>query len=230
MRQHYFLLPKILFSRGLNHMDIAVFVYLRHSESRRYKQGWPALRSIARGVKLCENSVRKSLRRLHDAGLIENGSTSFRGINALQCCGRYFFLPRQIVFLDLTSKELAIYAYLMYLEDRFTNQCWPSYKTIGKNVGVKASNTVCKFVRILESKALIYTEHTALRQADGSFRNANLLYTIRPIIDALDYQHGRQVRQLEQDTAAQLARRRIAAYAAREPNTALVASFSEAEG
>ena len=32
MRQHYFLLPKLLFYRGLNHMDIAVFVFLRHSE------------------------------------------------------------------------------------------------------------------------------------------------------------------------------------------------------
>lgn len=31
---------------------------------------------------------------------------------------------------------MAIYAYLMYLEDRVTYQCWPSYKTIGRNVAI----------------------------------------------------------------------------------------------
>ena len=229
MREHYFLLPKILFSHELNYMDIAVFVFLRHGESRRYKPGWPTLKGITRGARLCENSVRNALRRLGNERLIENGQTVFNGMDAQQCSGRYFFLPRQIVFLDLTSKELAIYAYLMYLEDRFTNQCWPSYKTIGKHVGVKSSNTVRKFVRMLEWKALIFTEPTFLLQADGTIRNANLRYTIRPITDALDFRHQRQLRLLEQNTQAQFAQQQVLAYTAQHPETRLTASFAGVE-
>ena len=230
MREHYFLLPKILFFRGLNYMDIAVFIFLRHGESRRYKPGWPALKSISRGTKLCENSVRKSIRCLQHAGLIEKERTIFCGLDAAQCRGQYFFLPRQIVFLDLTSKELAIYAYLMYLEDRFTNQCWPSYKTIGKHVGVKSANTIRKFVRLLEWKDLIFTEPTFLRQPDGSVRNGNLLYTIRPITDALDFRHRRQMQRLEYDTDTLNSMRRVQAHIVRNPNTTLVTSFAEGKG
>jgi hypothetical protein len=173
--------------------------------------------------------VRNALRRLGNERLIENGQSVFNGMDAQQCSGRYFFLPRQIVFLDLTSKELAIYAYLMYLEDRFTNQCWPSYKTIGKHVGVKSSNTVRKFVRMLEWKALIFTEPTFLLQADGTIRNANLRYTIRPITDALDFRHQRQLRLLEQNTQAQFAQQQVLAYTAQHPETRLTASFARVE-
>lgn len=230
MRQHYFLLPKEIFLCDLNYMDIAVFVFLRHGESRRFKPHWPTQKSIARGTKLCENSVRAAMRRLESSGLIEDQRTVFCGMDAAQCCGQYFFLPRQIIFLDLTSKELAIYAYLMYLEDRFTNQCWPSYKTIGKNVGVRSANTIRKFVRMLEWKNLIFTEQTFLLRPDGTVRNANLRYTIRPILDALDFRHQRQVRQLEQSTEAQNAQRRVQAYLAQNPETGLVTSFAEGEG
>ena len=170
------------------------------------------------------------MRRLESAGLIEDQRTVFCGMDALQCCGQYFFLPRQIIFLDLTSKELAIYAYLMYLEDRFTNQCWPSYKTIGKNVGVRSANTIRKFVRMLEWKNLIFTEQTFLFRPDGTVRNANLRYTIRPIIDALDFRHQRQVHQLEESAEAQNAQRRVQAYLAQNPETGLVTSFAEGEG
>ena len=229
MREHYFLLPKTLFLHALNYMDIAVFILLRHGESRRYRPCWPTMRGVCQGTRLCENSVRKAIRQLKTAGLLDNTQTVFNGMDAAQCAGRYFFLPRQIVFLDLTSKELAIYAYLMYLEDRFTNQCWPSYKTIGKNIGVKSSNTIRKFVRMLEEKALIFTEPTFLPQADGSLRNANLRYTVRPIIDALNYRHGRQVRLLEQSTEAQAAQSRVQSYTAQHPETSLRASFAKPE-
>ena len=185
MCKHYFLLPKKLFLCNLNYMDIAVFVFLRHGESRRYKPGWPTLKGITRGTRLCENSVRNALRSLGNERLIENGQTVFNGRDAQQCSGRYFFL------------------------DRFTNQCWPSYKTIGKHVGVKSSNTIRKFVRMLEWKALIFTEPTFLTQADGSVRNANLRYTIRPITDALDFRHRKQLQLLEQNAQAQFAQQQV---------------------
>ncbi|MCH5352132.1 MAG: helix-turn-helix domain-containing protein, partial [Acutalibacter sp.] len=43
--------------------------------------------------------------------------------------------------LGLCPGELAVYAYLRRCENRKTHQCWPSYKTIGKAVGM-SENTV----------------------------------------------------------------------------------------
>ncbi len=75
------------------------------------------------------------------------------------CSGakNFFPLPNAIFSLGLSAGELAVYAYLMYCEDRKSHQCWPSYKTIGKAVGM-SENTVRKYVRELEYKVLILTE------------------------------------------------------------------------
>ena len=59
------------------------------------------------------------------------------------CSGAKNFvpLPNAIFSLGLSAGELAVYAYLMYCEDRKSHQCWPSYKTIGRVVGM-SENTV----------------------------------------------------------------------------------------
>lgn len=57
----------------------------------------------------------------------------------------YFPLPNEIFSLGLSTGEIAVYAYLMYCEDRKTFQSHPSYKTIGKAVGM-SKNTVRKHV------------------------------------------------------------------------------------
>ena len=57
----------------------------------------------------------------------------------------YFPLPNEIFSLGLSTGEIAVYAYLMYCEDRKTFQCHPSYKTIGNAVGM-SKNTVKKYV------------------------------------------------------------------------------------
>ncbi len=38
----------------------------------------------------------------------------------------YFTLPNEIFVLNLCAGELAIYAYLLYLENRKTHECYPS--------------------------------------------------------------------------------------------------------
>ena len=38
----------------------------------------------------------------------------------------YFPLPKEIFSLGLSAAEIAIYAYLLFCEDRQTFQCWPS--------------------------------------------------------------------------------------------------------
>jgi hypothetical protein len=87
------------------------------------------------------------------------------------CSGakNFFPLPNAIFSLGLSAGELAVYAYLMYCEDRKSHQCWPSYKTIGKAVGM-SENTVRKYVRELEYKTLILTEPPLLRRVTLGFR------------------------------------------------------------
>ena len=104
------------------------------------------------------------------------------------CSGakNFFPLPNAIFSLGLSAGELAVYAYLMYCEDRKSHQCWPSYKTIVRTL-VMSENTVLKYVRELEYKALILTEPTKYESTSGQVRNGNLIFTILPIQGAIEY-------------------------------------------
>ncbi len=92
----------------------------------------------------------------------------------------YFPLPNEIFCLNLSAGDIAVYAYLMYCEDRKTFQCHPSFSTIGEAVGM-SNNTVKKYVRGLEQKGLITTEHTKIKTRDSRVHNGSLLYTLKPI-------------------------------------------------
>lgn len=98
----------------------------------------------------------------------------------------YFMLPNEIFSLNLCAGELSVYAYLLYLENRKTHECYPSYKTIGVAVGISSRNTVKKYVDMLEEKRLITTCPTKLSTTYG-IHNGNLLYHIEPIILAIQY-------------------------------------------
>ena len=136
----------------------------------------------------------------------------------------YFKMPNEVFCLDLDSKEISIYAYLLRCEDRDTYQCHPSYRSIGKAVKM-CENTVRKYVLSLEEKGLIRTEPTMVRSKDGRPLNGNLLYTIRPIQAAIELFYERQFQQLEEDTARQRAAERLAELARESPQTALCAPF-----
>ena len=107
--------------------------------------------------------------------------------------GNYFMLPNEIFNMDLSMGEIAVYAFLMRMEDRKTFQCYPSFETIGNAVGMGSKNTVMKYVRLLEEKELIETEHTVVEHHDGTLRNGNLMYKILPIKQAIDAFHRRQL-------------------------------------
>lgn len=113
---------------------------------------------------------------------------------------RRFTLPNELFSLELNSAEISIYAYLLYCEDRKTHQCWPSYKTISKAVGLSLK-TVKKYVTELVEKGLISTENTTVITKKGIKRNGSLRYTIRPIKEAVEQYHQRQLHQLEIDAA-----------------------------
>lgn len=108
----------------------------------------------------------------------------------------YFPLPNEIFSLNLCSGEIAVYAYLMYCEDRKTFQCHPSYKTIGQALKM-SRNTVRKYVKGLEEKRLISTEPSSVTLKSGKKQNGNLLYTVLPIQEAVEYFYTRQIQSIE---------------------------------
>ena len=107
-----------------------------------------------------------------------------------------FPFPNDIFMLGLCPGELAVYAYLRRCENRKTHQCWPSYKTIGKAVGM-SENTVSKYIGKLVDKGLIRADYTSVITRDGKKRNGNLLYTIQPIEDVIDCCIQRKLDELE---------------------------------
>lgn len=112
----------------------------------------------------------------------------------------FFPVPNEIFSIGLDYWEISLYSYLLRIEDRETFQCYPSYKTIGKSIGM-SENTVAKYVRSLEDKGLIYTEPTMVQSRDGRPLNGNLRYTIRPIQGAVESFYERQLLQVEEQLA-----------------------------
>ena len=110
----------------------------------------------------------------------------------------YFPLPKEIFSLGLSAAEIAIYAYLLFCEDRQTFKCWPSYRKISEAVGL-SPNTIRKHIRSLEERSLLITEPTLVTTKDGKARNGNLLFTIRPIQAALQQDYDRQMQKLDED-------------------------------
>nr|WP_325237947.1 hypothetical protein [uncultured Oscillibacter sp.] len=126
-------------------------------------------------------------------------------------------LPNEVFYLGLSYGAIAVYGYLMHIEDRKTFQSYAGYNTIGRAVKMSA-NTVLKYVLELEDKHLIRTEPTTVVTRDGRKRNGTLRYHIRPIQEAVDYYHEQQLRQVELDTERQRAQTRLSRLcAAQEP-------------
>ena len=121
----------------------------------------------------------------------------------------YYLVPNEVFNLGLTSHEIAVYNYLLRCEDRRTYQCHPSYRTIGRAVRL-SENTVRKYVTSLEEKGLIRTEPSTIITKDGRVRNGSLIYTIRPIQEALEQNYQRQFQQAERDIERARAEKRLA--------------------
>ncbi len=123
----------------------------------------------------------------------------------------YFPVPNEIFCLGLSSGEISVYAYLLRCENRKTFQCHPSYKTIGKAVGM-SKNTVKKYVDSLIKKRLITVEPTSVITQKGERRNGNLCYTIRPIGEALEQYYEEQLIRLHEETRRQAALKKLAEF------------------
>ena len=128
----------------------------------------------------------------------------------------YFPLPNEIYQLGLSHGAIAVYGYLLRIEDRRTYQCHPSYATIGKAVGM-SRNTVCKYVRLLEEKGLIRTERTSIVLKNGRKRNGSLLYTLLPWRQAVEQFHQRQLAMAEAAAERQQVQQQLAEQAEEPP-------------
>ena len=104
----------------------------------------------------------------------------------------YFPVPNEIFNLGLRAGEIALYAFLLKCEDRKTFKCWPSYKTISRALNI-TKNTVKTYVDKLCEKQLITVEYTYIFTKDGKKRNGSLMYTIRPIQEAINYDFKKQL-------------------------------------
>ena len=114
----------------------------------------------------------------------------------------YFPLPNEIYSLGLSAGAIAVYGFLMRIENRQTYQCTASYRTIGHATGMSV-NTVRKYVAELEERGLIITERTTVTTRDGRILNGCLRYTICPIQQVVEEHHQRQLAELELSTERQ---------------------------
>ena len=135
----------------------------------------------------------------------------------------YFKVPNEVFHIGLSYPEISIYCYLLSIEDRETYQCYPSYRTIGEAVGM-SRNTVAKYVRQLEEKGLIRTEHTTVTLKDGRKRNGSLLYTILPPEQAVEQFNRRQLAKAEAAAERRRIQEKLAQQAAEAPHSPLRAT------
>ena len=81
----------------------------------------------------------------------------------------YFPLPNEVFALGLSPGALAVYSYLMYIEDRTTYQCHASYRTIGNAVNM-SPNTVRKYVTELVERGSPACGQNSFRRSSNSCR------------------------------------------------------------
>ena len=110
-----------------------------------------------------------------------------------------FPVPNILLDMDLSASAVAVYLYLLRSADRKTDQCHPSEATIAKRLHL-SRNTVAKYVRLLEERGLIITEHTKIITKNGIKKNGNLLYTMIPLQKVMEQHYEQQFNALERTT------------------------------
>ena len=83
-----------------------------------------------------------------------------------------FPVPNELLDFDLPGGSIAVYIFLLRHADRRTGQCHPSTATMAKNLHY-CRNTVASYVRLLEERGLIITEHTKIITKNGIKKNCN---------------------------------------------------------
>ena len=124
----------------------------------------------------------------------------------------YFPLPNEVFALGLSPGALAVYSYLMYIEDRTTYQCHASYRTIGNAVNM-SPNTVRKYVDGA-GRARAHSRRSAQRiiTQDGRKQNGSLLYTLLPIQFSIQQFYEQKLAKLDAECEQERIRKRLEAF------------------
>ena len=199
MKKNYFAVTNLIFTYDLDAVAIAIYVFLIFNSFRRWNYPLVNCKKLSEELHASEKVISKRIRVLVSKKLIEvdegylfvrrkmvNRPWGFWLLPKVENFRNIFLLPNELFTLNLCAGEIAVYAYLRSCEDRDTYQCYPGYKTIGEATGM-SRGTVKKYVDSLVDKRLIYTEPTSVWGKGGKKRNGNLLYTIRPIADAVAF-------------------------------------------
>ena len=120
-----------------------------------------------------------------------------------------FPVPNILLDMDQHASAVAVYLYLLRSADRKTDQCHPSEATIAKRLHL-SRNTVAKYVRLLEERGLIVTEHTKIITKNGIKKNGSLLYTIIPLQKVMEQHHEQQFNALERAAERRKAQAKLA--------------------
>ena len=120
-----------------------------------------------------------------------------------------FPVPNILLDMDLPASAVAVYLYLLRSADRKTDQCHPGEATIAKRLHL-SRNTVAKYVRLLEERGLIITEHTKIITKNGIKKNGSLLYTIIPLQKVMEQHHEQQFNALERAAERRKAQAKLA--------------------
>lgn len=182
----YFPVPNSIFDMGLTPSEIVLYILFIKFDVKNNGYCHTDFSTIKGYIDLSLKTIKKYISSLENKKIIkiEQSKESIKVyFDKRDMNKNYFLLPNEVFFMELSPGEIAVYAYLLKCEDKKTYQCYPSYRTIGNNIGASI-NSVKKYVESLEKKNLISTEPTSIMRKDFLKLNGNFLYTIHPILDA----------------------------------------------
>ena len=216
-RHYRFAMPNSVWEYKLKPIEFLISSYLCYCSSTSTLTP----EAIATGVHLTTGTVKKYLAALVAKKLIgEDGTPALKSKDK-----KFFTLPNEVFLLRLPSSAFMVYAYLLLIENRRTHSCHPSYNTIAAATGL-AKNTAMKSISTLLETRLITVESSSYFDKRGMKWKGNNLYTILPVMSAVDAFHQRQLHQLELDAEHRRVIRRQQKYDRRHPRAALCAPVS----
>ena len=130
-RSFRFPLPNRIWAHHLRYPSFSVLAYLHYRRHRGFP-GNATPEELTDTLNLKSSMISPILEELVQQGHITPDMVP------VSTNEKFFSLPDEVFHLNLGCAAIAIYAFLLYRENRKTYRCTPSYKTIGQAIG--ASN------------------------------------------------------------------------------------------